>query len=107
ILEGRGGNDMLDGGAGNDVLDGGLGDDTLTGGAGNDAFIIVNGNDNAAGGDSDTLTINYGDAVTALSTNGGPTVNRGTGGFDGQYTIDATRRVAYSSIEQFDITTGS
>jgi len=108
ILEGRSGNDMLNGAAGNDTLDGGRGNDTLTGGTGNDTFIIDNGDDSAAGGaDSDTLVIHYGDATTAFSTNAGPVVNGGTGGFDGQYTIDATRRVAYSSIEHFDITTGS
>jgi Ca2+-binding RTX toxin-like protein len=108
ILEGRAGNDTLDGAAGNDILDGGQGDDTLTGGAGNDSFIIVNGSDSAAGGtDSDTLTINYGDATANFTTNAGPAANLGTGGYDGQYTIDATRRVSYSSIEHFDITTGT
>jgi Ca2+-binding RTX toxin-like protein len=107
ILEGRGGADLLRGEAGNDRLDGGQGNDTLDGGADDDTFVITIGSDQVIGGTgSDTLIVDYGDATTGLATNG-PVSNATDGGYDGRLTINASRFVDYTSIERYDITTGS
>lgn len=71
---GGAGNDYIDGGDGNDTLIGGAGADTMTGGTGNDLFIgvtagdVVNGSEDAGGGDTDVLDL-FGSGWTFGTTN--------------------------------------
>ncbi|WP_347310619.1 Hint domain-containing protein [Defluviimonas sp. SAOS-178_SWC] len=73
-LDGGTGNDALDGGTGNDTLIGGAGDDTMTGGTGSDYFAgltagdVVDGSEDAGGGDNDVLDL-FGSGWTKATTN--------------------------------------
>ena len=83
------------------------GNDNLTGTSSNDQFTVTNGTDSVTGaGGTDTLIIDYSVDTVGVGNNGGPSVN-GTGGFDGAFTDSTTRYVGYTSIEKFQITTGS
>ncbi|HEX8239032.1 MAG TPA: calcium-binding protein [Allosphingosinicella sp.] len=106
-LDGGAGNDSLYSGAGGDTLIGGGGDDVLDGGAGNDQLQISGTGTSIAGGggDTDTLVVAWGDAVTAITMSA--PVSDPAGGYAGTIGDGGDRSLAYSSIEVFNITTGS
>ncbi|MEA3008947.1 MAG: hypothetical protein QOJ91_639, partial [Sphingomonadales bacterium] len=106
-IDGSGGNDLLLGNAGDDVLIGGSGNDSVYGGAGNDRLEVSGtGTEVAEGGlDTDTLVVAWGDAVTAI-TMSVPVSDPG-GGFAGTMGDGGDRSLTYSSIEIFNVTTGS
>jgi Ca2+-binding RTX toxin-like protein len=105
-LSGLAGNDRIEGGEGNDSLDGGLGNDLLDGENGNDVLKTSGaGTDTAAGGQGmDTLAIDWGDVNAAVygSVSGGSLAS----GFDGSFEAYG-RKLTYSGIERFILTTGS
>ena len=105
-LFGAGGGDRLEGGDGNDELDGGEGSDLIRGDAGDDRLYVDGlGMDQAQGGaGTDMLIVDYGDSAMAV-TMGVPGADP-DGGHSGSIG-DASRAVSYSSIENFNITTGS
>ncbi|HEX6691306.1 MAG TPA: M10 family metallopeptidase C-terminal domain-containing protein [Burkholderiales bacterium] len=81
-IDGLAGNDTINGLAGDDVLAGGAGDDSLLGGDGNDTFRMGNlsapGTDRFNGGGG-IDTIDYSDAVSAVSADLSETGIRGGG----------------------------
>jgi Ca2+-binding RTX toxin-like protein len=103
------GNDTVYGLTGDDDLDGQEGNDTVNGDEGDDTLRVSGvGTDTANGGiDDDLLIVNYSDASSAVTTSNFPTRNLAEGGFNGSYNIVGNRSVTYTSIERFDITTGS
>jgi Ca2+-binding RTX toxin-like protein len=103
------GNDYLEGNGGNDILDGGAGNDTADGGAGDDTIIVTDGYDSVyAGAGVDTLVVDYSSETAAVETLGLQTNNTSDGGFNGNYANPtSTRRVDFSSVDKFVITTGS
>jgi Ca2+-binding RTX toxin-like protein len=77
-------------------------DDRIDAGGGDDSILVINGYDQVLGGaGNDRLTIDYSTETEAI-TNYAP-----TGGFEGYISNPTFRGVQYSSIESFDIRTGS
>ncbi|HEY0131576.1 MAG TPA: hypothetical protein VGB57_09235, partial [Allosphingosinicella sp.] len=107
VLQGGIGNDRLEGGAGHDRLYGDGGNDQLLGGAGNDWLSVEEAGTVTAdgGGDSDTLTIVYVEATTAI-TMSAPAADP-NGGLAGTLGDGVGRSVTYGGIEQFVVLTGS
>jgi len=107
-LTGLGGvGQTLTGNGANNVIDGGGGSDILRGGAGNDSLKVSGiGQSSAEGGANfDTLIVNYGDAAGNI-TMGFPNADP-NGGYVGSLGNGGDRRVDYSSVDNFNITTGS
>ncbi len=91
---GGGLNDNLSGGAGDDLLNAGSGSDTVDGGTGTDTLVVdYSANDNSGG----TQGIRYFGTFDLANGNGGFIAYKGGGdaSFD---------RMAYTSIEKFNIT---
>jgi serralysin len=108
IIDGLGGNDTLNGLGGDDILDGGDNEDTMNGGEGNDELRSRSGFDSANGGaGTDTLVGDFSTATQSVFNEVGPTANNTLGGFDGTYLESGVRRLGYTSVERFVITTGS
>jgi Ca2+-binding RTX toxin-like protein len=109
VIDALAGNDTVRGLTGNDDLDGGEGNDTLEGDEGNDTLRVSSaGTDIANGGVGDDLLIlDFGAATSDFITFVFPTQNFVVGGFDGTYRSFGGHRVDYTSIERFQITTGS
>jgi Ca2+-binding RTX toxin-like protein len=101
--------DTLTGGDGADILGGGLGNDTVNGRGGADTLVVARGTDQLNGGAGvDTLVLNWGGATTAIAHYSGPGANETDGGWDGQiYGGSSDLYAIYTSIERFNITTGS
>jgi Ca2+-binding RTX toxin-like protein/subtilisin-like proprotein convertase family protein len=96
-LIGGNGNDTLTGNAGANNLNGGSGDDFITGGAGNDTLA---GGTNSAAGD----TVNYADAIAAVTVSLALTASQNTGGA-GRDTLSGFENLVGSGFG--DVLTGS
>ncbi|HEY0312959.1 MAG TPA: calcium-binding protein [Allosphingosinicella sp.] len=98
-------------GGGNDIITTASGghNETINTGSGNDIVKVVDGADQVNGGSGiDRLVIDYTAATQSVITNVGPSANAALGGWDGEfYNNTDNSRVDYSSIEGFDIATGS
>ena len=99
---------IITGGPGPDTLNDTPGDDTIDGLGGDDTIIVSQGGDDDADGDagSDTLVIDWSASFSDVTNDGGPAPDGG-GGFAGGFTNNFDRRVDYTSIERFVISTGS
>ena len=96
---------IIDGTSGNDNLSDTIGDDTINGKEGNDKITVTGGNDNVIGGTgTDTLIVNYASSTIGLSNYYYPSADA-DGGFAGSFT--GPWYLSYSSIEKFNIKTGS
>ncbi|HYJ83924.1 MAG TPA: calcium-binding protein, partial [Allosphingosinicella sp.] len=107
ILTGDANGNLLDGGAGNDQIYGNGGNDDLRGGTGLDRLRVSGtGIVTAAGGtDADYLEVDYGDSAAGITMTA-PAADP-NGGLAGSIGDGGARRIAYSGIENFNITTGS
>jgi serralysin len=108
-----GGNNMIDAGdgantittgVGNDVITTGVAIDTITSGAGDDVITAKGGADTVvAGAGYDRLIIDFSAMTTHMNSSALPAIGSLTGTFgDGSANI-----LTFTSIEEFDITTGS
>ena len=81
--------------------------DTINALAGDDRITVTTGDD-VVNGDSgsDTLVVDYSVNPNNYMTMGSPLVANGAGGYDGQFSMTASRRVTFTSIEHFHVTGG-
>jgi Ca2+-binding RTX toxin-like protein len=98
-IEGTGNADNLFDNTGNNRIDTGAGDDVVTVTGGIDSVIGWFG--------TDTLVVDWHDSIAAVGLASTFSVDGRYGGYDGNYTDSSGRRVDFTSIEKFIITTGS